>query len=133
MGILARGCPFFVLAGDLTDGGIQRRVLVLPLDWSSPMKLFAVITAAILCAGLIGWAVYDPDDLRHKTIGYSQQEINNSWKHVEEVEAQVLGHPVNETKAQADARDLAYQIEAIEGLYGKKTAEAYRICHTSTP
>jgi hypothetical protein len=38
------------------------------------MKTFVLITAAILLAGLIGWAVYDPDDLLHKTIGYSDEE-----------------------------------------------------------
>ena len=97
------------------------------------MKLFVVVTAAILCAGLIGWAVFDPTDLRHKTVGYSQQEINRSSLELQKVEAQILGHPVNETKAQADARDLEYQIEAIEALYGTKTASAYRVCHTSTP
>src|SRR5437879_5908238 len=105
----------------------------LPSDWSSPMKLFVVVTAAILCAGLIGWAVYDPDDLRHKTVGYSEKEITRSQQEFETAIAQTVGHPLNETKAQADARDLEYQIEAIEALYGTKTASAYRVCHTSTP
>jgi hypothetical protein len=31
-----------------------------------------------MLAGLFGWAVYDPEGLRHKTVGYSEHEINNS-------------------------------------------------------
>ena len=97
------------------------------------MKLFLQITAGALVAGLLLWWMSNPDDFRHKLFGYSQKEIDRSQMEFKTSVAQSLGHSVDETPAQAEAKEFAYQLEAIGMMYGKATASAYQACHDATP
>jgi hypothetical protein len=48
------------------------------------MKLLLVITAAVLLAALIGWAIVDPIGFRHKFWGYSKAEQDEAWQRLNE-------------------------------------------------
>jgi hypothetical protein len=89
------------------------------------MKTFVLITAAILLAGLIGWAVYDPDDLLHKTIGYSDEEQKAAWDKVDKTQSEVL--------QSIEARKLEAGIRFVELKHGEAAASRYRMCHTYPP
>jgi hypothetical protein len=89
------------------------------------MKLIVKIAVGILLAMLIGWAVHDPDDFRHKFWGYSQEEINKSIQNSDDTAAQVKG--------EMDAQLLESTIHLIELRYGETAASRYRLCHTYPP
>ena len=91
----------------------------------APVKIFVFIIAAILLSGLIGWAIYDPDDLRHKTIGYSEEEQKAAWNNVEKTQNEVLH--------ELDARKLEAEIRLVELRRGEAAASRYRMCHTYPP
>ena len=44
------------------------------------MKLVVQIVAALLISGLIGWAAYNPTDLRHKAFGTTREENDKIWR-----------------------------------------------------
>jgi len=44
------------------------------------MKLILQIVAAILISGLIGWAAYNPTDLRNKALGTTPEENDKAFR-----------------------------------------------------
>ena len=44
------------------------------------MKQILYIAVGVLVAIVVVWAIENPDDLRHKTIGYSQEEKDEAWE-----------------------------------------------------
>jgi hypothetical protein len=94
------------------------------------MKLVLQIAVGVLLAGVIGWMVVDFTSFRHTFVGYSQEEIKQSQEEFDRKVVEITGHPLNETPAQVEARDLSYSLQAIEMMYGKKTADRYRDCHS---
>jgi DNA-binding transcriptional regulator YbjK len=87
------------------------------------VKQTLFIAAGVLLAGVIGWAVADPDGLRHATVGYSDTEQKQAWKQVEQTQAQVLRH--------LEERTLEAEIRLAETRYGE--GRLYRLCHESAP
>lgn len=97
------------------------------------MKSILTITVAILLAGLIGWAALDFTGLRHTFAGYSEEEQDEASRKFDTEIARAIGHPVNETAEQEHDRKVKFGSQAIETMYGKKSADRYRSCHPNVP
>lgn len=89
------------------------------------MKLVLSIAAGVFVAGMLIWWVSDPDGFRHKTIGYSQSEIDQSWDKVRTQEALV--------NRELDERLLEAKRRNVELRYGEAPAAKYELCHKYPP
>jgi len=89
------------------------------------MKLVLSIAAGAFIAGMLIWWMQDPDGFRHRLFGYSQSEIDESWRKVHEQEAEV--------RRQLDARLLEAKTRTMELTQGEATALRYHMCHTYPP
>jgi hypothetical protein len=89
------------------------------------MKQALHIVVGVILAIVAVWAVKNPDDLRHKTIGYSQEEKAEAWKR--------YGSAVAESTTRLDHDILETEIQLIRMTRGTGPAESYRYCHTDPP
>ena len=87
------------------------------------MKSILFTAAGVLIAILTAWALYSPDDLRHKTVGYNDQEIAQAQAEYEST--------VASTTRELDRQVLETEIERIRLAYGNATALDYEVCHTA--
>ena len=89
------------------------------------MKQILYITVGVLVAIVVVWAIKNPADLRHKTIGYSQTEKDEARARYE--------NAVAESTAGLEADTLESEVQLIRMTRGGGAAESYRYCHTHPP
>ncbi len=89
------------------------------------MKLILKITAAILLAGLIGWAVVDFTSFRHTFAGYNKEEIEQAQHEYDRTRAEV--------QRGLDRQILDLRAKRVDYHFGEAAGATYRLCHEHPP